>query len=203
MVRDGIRTMLESKSDQYKFILAESESGEDAISKVQQNDYDIILMDYQLPGMNGAEAVHHILRYKPNMKILVISNYDEFSYIRNMMDAGVKGYMLKNTTPMEIVNAIGIILNGKEYYANEIAVKLIDHKLIGDDETKVKTTGLSRRQIEVLKGLAKGQSNEEIAKELYISKRTVDSHRQNITKKLGVKNIAGLVKFAIKHKLLD
>lgn len=203
MVRDGIRTMLEAKSDQYKFILAESESGEDAISKVQQNDYDIVLMDYQLPGMNGAEAVHHILRYQPKMKILAISNYDEFSYIRNMMDAGAKGYMLKNTTPTEIVNAIGIILNGKEYYANEIAVKLIDHKLIGDDETKVKTTGLSRRQIEVLKGLAKGQSHEEVAKELYISKRTVDSHRQNIIKKLGVKNIAGLVKFAAEHKLLD
>lgn len=202
MVRDGIRTMLESKTDTCRFIISESESGEDAIVKVQKNDYDIVLMDYQLPGINGPATIYNLLLYKPYLKILALSNYDEYSYIRKIIDSGAKGYILKNIGPTELFTAITTILNGKSYYANDVALKLIHHTSPEDKMVKLKGVKLSKREIEVLKGIANEQSAEEIAINLNIAKRTVDSHRQNLINKLGIKNTVGLVKLAIELKLI-
>ncbi|MBI2269859.1 MAG: response regulator transcription factor [Bacteroidetes bacterium] len=201
MIRDGIRTMLESKTDTCRFIISEAESGEDAIVKVQKNDYDIILMDYQLPGINGAATVYNLLLYKPHLKILALSNYDEYSYIRKIVDSGAKGYILKDIGPTELYTAIATILSGKPYYSNDVALKLIHHKT-ADAKLRYRGVSLSKREIQVLKGIANEKSNEEIAKKLNIAKRTVDSHRQNLINKLGVKNTVGLVKLALELKLI-
>ncbi|MBL0145591.1 MAG: response regulator transcription factor [Chitinophagaceae bacterium] len=162
MIRDGIRVMLESQSNTYSFSITEADSGEDAVKKILRHTFDIILIDYQLPKMTGAETVEKIRLYQPNAKILALSNYDEVTYINNMLSAGVKGYILKNVEPTQLLTAIKTILNDKPYYSNEVAVKLLEN-----EKTKPKvndTFGLTKRELTVLKMIAQEMNNEEIAK---------------------------------------
>lgn len=201
MVRDGIRSMLELKFDKYKFSITESDSGEDALIKVAENDYDIILMDYQLPGINGAETVERLVNFDPDQKILGLSNYDEYTYIKKIIKSGAKGYVLKNVNPDELVLAIETILSGRIYYANDVAVKLIHPDKSYFNSWGLEEVVLSSREREVLTSIADELSNDEIAEKLGISKRTVDSHRQNLIRKLEVKNTVGLVKYALEHKI--
>jgi len=202
MVRDGIRTMLESKADSYHFTIIESESGEDALVRVQKMKFDIILMDYQLPKMNGAETICKLLKLNPQTKILAVSNYDEFTYIKKVMDSGAKGYILKNIGPSELITAIETVLNGELYYTKDVAMKIIQNKSFSNDKVEINNSPLSNRETEVLKLIVNEQSNDEIANELNITKRTVDSHRQNLLKKIGVKNTVGLVKYAYDLNLI-
>jgi DNA-binding NarL/FixJ family response regulator len=209
MVRDGIRSMLESQEKKYKFVLEEAENGEEGVEKARKSHFDVIIMDYQLPVMNGVDATRTIMAHDPDMKILALSNYDEYMYIDNMMKSGAKGFVLKNIGPEEIIHAIETLLSGKHYYSSDVAVKLIsfdpDHQQIARllRQKKEKTESLSRRELEILKLIAAEHTNEEIATRLFISKRTVDTHRQNLMKKLNVKNTAGLVKFAMELNILE
>ena len=202
LVRDGIRAMLESQIDKYQFKITESPSGEDSIEKVRKNNYDIVLMDYQLPKMNGAETVYKLLVYKPQLKVLALSNYDEHSYIKKIIEAGAKGYILKNINPAELVTAIETIVDGKMYYANDVATKLIHHKPASNGGMTFKDVTLSKREVEVLRCIANELSNDETAVKLNIKKRTVDSHRQNLINKLNVKNTVGLVKYALELNII-
>jgi DNA-binding NarL/FixJ family response regulator len=200
MVRDGIKVMLESHSKAYTFKITEAASGEAALKIVLQKDFDIVLIDYQLPKMSGVDTVEKIIQYKSHMKILVLSNYDEVSYITNMLTAGAKGYILKNIEPAQLITAITSILNNSPYYSNEVALKLLEQER--NKPTITDTAGLSKRELVVLKMIAQEMKNEEIAKNLNLARRTIDTHRQNIINKLNVRNTAGLVKAAIKLKLI-
>lgn len=201
MVRDGIRVMLESKEGLLQFEIDEAENGEIAIQKILKKNFDIVLLDYQLSGMSGTETLQSIRLYKKDIKVLALSNYDEFSYIKSMLNEGANGYILKNIEPSQLVTAIQSVLAGTPYYSNEVALKLIDAKN-SDKVVNAEETLLTKRESEVLKMIAREMTNDEIAKSLYISKRTVDTHRQNILKKLHVKNTAGLTKAAYALKLL-
>jgi DNA-binding NarL/FixJ family response regulator len=206
MVRDGIRVMLESQEKHYHFNITEAYCGEDAIKTVLQKDFDIILMDYNMPGMNGAETVKNILFYRPDSKILALSNFDELSYIHNILAAGANGYVLKNMDPGQLILAITTILGNKAYYSNEVAVKLIEANKENRSEKKYIETdsyGITDREMEVLKMIAAEMTNDEIAGSLSIGKRTVDSHRQNLLNKLHAKNTVGLIKAAYSLKLIS
>jgi DNA-binding NarL/FixJ family response regulator len=202
MVRDGIRMMLESKRDVLKFEIEEAENGEIAVQKILKNNFDIVLIDYQLPGMTGTETLQKIHLYKKDIKVLVLSNYDEYSYVRSMLDEGANGYILKNIDPSQLIHAIQSVLAGTPYYSNEVALKLIDSSRHADKLISINKSGLSKRELEVLKMIALEMTNDEIAKSLFISKRTVDTHRQNLLKKLQVKNTVGLIKAAYAFKLV-
>lgn len=128
LVRDGIRHMLLSQPSQFKFNISEADCSEEAFKKTLAEDFDVILIDYQLPDVIGPAAVSRILYYKPISKILVLSNYDEYSCILNMKQSGVKGYVLKNISPKELITAIETILSGKKYFSKEISEKLKDLK---------------------------------------------------------------------------
>lgn len=200
MVRDGIRVMLESQNSIFSFEITEAENGEEALKKVWYNSYDIVLIDYQLPKMTGADTVKQVLLYSPNTKILALSNYDEVTYINNMLNAGVNGYILKNVEPAELIAAIKTVLDSKLYYSNEVALKLLESKksmVVIEDKF-----GLTERETEILKMIAQEMSNDEIAKSLHLAKRTVDSHRQNLLRKLHAKNTVGLVKAAYLLKMI-
>ena len=206
MIRDGLRFMLELQKKKYTLIIDEAENGEDGIEKAKKMNYDLIMMDYQLPKLNGVETTISILNNKPQTKVLALSNYHEHMHIANFLKAGARGFALKNIGPDELVKAIDIILDGKNYYSNEVAVKLINFKhdmLPQSPLEKMKKYGLSKREIEVLKLIALENTNDEIACKLFISRRTVDSHRQSLLNKLKVKNSMGLVKFALELNLLD
>jgi len=202
MVRDGIKMMLESKRDLLKFEIEEAENGEIAVQKILKNNFDIVLIDYQLPGMTGTETLQKIHLYKKDIKVLVLSNYDEYSYVRSMIDEGANGYILKNIDPSQLIHAIQSVLAGTPYYSNEVALKLIDSSRSADKLISINKSGLSKRELEVLKMIALEMTNDEIAKSLFISKRTVDTHRQNLLKKLQVKNTVGLIKAAYAFKLV-
>ena len=202
MVRDGIRVMLESKENFFRFEIDEAENGEIAIQKILKKDFDIILIDYQLPGMSGSETLQRIRLYKKDIRVLALSNYDELSYVKSMINEGANGYILKNIEPSQLIHAIQSVLAGTPYYSNEVALKLIDSAKNSDKAVNTRKSGLTKRELEVLKMIAQEMTNDEIAKSLFISKRTVDTHRQNLLNKLNVKNTAGLIKAAYEFNLL-
>jgi DNA-binding NarL/FixJ family response regulator len=202
MIRDGIRVMLELQSKSYKFIITEAEDGEDAVKKILHHHFDIILIDYQLPKMTGVQTIEKILLYQPEAKILALSNYDEVSYVTNMLNAGAKGYILKNIEPAQLISAIKTVLNNKIFYSNEIAIKLLESERTKSRPPVRNKFGLTERELLILKMIAQELNNEEIAKSLNIAKRTVDAHRQNLLHKLDAKNTVGLVKAAFELKLI-
>jgi DNA-binding NarL/FixJ family response regulator len=163
--------------------------------------YDIVLIDYQLPGQTGTETLQRIRLYKKDMKVLALSNYDEVSYVKSMMNEGANGYILKNIDPAQLITAIHSVLSGSSYFSNEVALKLIDSRNTEKTLLAEKSV-LTDRELEVLQLIALELTNDEIAAKLFISKRTVDTHRQNLIKKLHVKNTAGLIKAAYAFKLI-
>lgn len=202
MVRDGIRVMLESRADFLQFEIEEAENGEIAVQKILKRNYDIVLIDYQLPGMSGTETLQKIRQYKKDMKVLALSNYDELSYVKSMINEGANGYILKNIEPAQLIHAIQAVIAGTSYYSNEVALKLIDSAKSADTILPTNKNRLTKRELEILKMIALEMTNDEIAKGLFISKRTVDTHRQNLLNKLHVKNTAGLIKAAYAFNLV-
>ncbi len=202
MIRDGIRMMLEKTESPLQFSIQEAENAEFAIELAKKNKFDIILMDFQLPNnITGAECVSKILTVKPDSKILAISNHDEYLYMKDMMDAGAHGYVLKNISPAELINAIETVLGGNQYYSNEVAMAFIKQR-----SKKVvipkPTIQLKKREAEILKLIAEEYTNEEIAMKLHLAKTTINQHRQNLLTKFDAKNTAGLVRKAMILKLI-
>ena len=202
MVRDGIKVMLSQLKKAFHFQIAEAEGVEEALRKVESNPFDIILMDYQMPGLHGAEAVVRILRYRPQTRIIALSNYDELSYIQSMIEAGAKGYILKNIDPAQLLAAIKTVRNDQPYYSNEVALKLIEGVKKEKVKKEVDQYGLTKRELEVLQLIARELTNDEIAQQLFVSKRTIDTHRQNLLNKLQAKNTVGLLNTAYRLDLI-
>ncbi len=155
---------------------------------------DLILLDYNLPDGNGLDLCKTILNMKPFMKILAISSYKEQSLVMQMMENGAMGYVLKNASEGEIIEAVTVVLSGKKYLCEEtqniLNKKNSNHSI------------LTRRELEVLKFISDGFTNPEIADKLFISPLTVDSHRKNLIVKLDAKNTASLIKIAFQNKYL-
>lgn len=203
MVRDGLKVMLESKKKTNKFEIDEAENGDNAIKTIQEKNFDIVLLDYQLPDMKGSEILRTMRTHKKELKVLALSNHDDVATIKEMMNEGVNGYILKNIEPSQLIQAIEAVMAGGSYYSNEVAVKLIDDANNPDKPIKANKSDLTDRELEVLRFIALEHTNDQISKKLHISKRTVDTHRQHLLKKLHVKNTAGLIKAAIMFKLLE
>lgn len=203
MVRDGLKIMLESLRHSIHFKVQEAESGEEAMIKINRSSFDVAIVDYQMPGISGVETIQRILRFKPQIKILALSNHDELSYIQSMMDAGARGYVLKNIEPAELLNAIKTIRSGKIYYCSDVAIKLLESSEEKNSKKIQVKKKLTSRQTEVLQMIVMELTNDEIAQKLCIGKRTIDSHRQNLINKLQVRNTAGLVKAAYKLNLVE
>ena len=197
MVRDGIKTMLSTQPKSFSFETSEAECGEEAISKILSETFDIVLMDYQLPDINGPEVITKVLNIKPKEKILAFSSYDEYACILNMKNAGAKGYVLKNISPRELILAIDTVLKGRRYYAQEVTDKINFYRRKRvKNKAQQEKFGITNRQFEILRLISDGMTNDNISAELNVAKRTVDSHRQNLLDKFGVNNTAALIKKA-------
>lgn len=204
MIREGVSAMISLYNDRYNFIIDLADTGELAIKKTRTNPYELVIMDYQLPGINGVESVKEIRKQFPKMKILALSNYDEYANICSMFEAGVDGFILKNIGSDELLLAIENVLSGKKYYSNEVAIKLIDNKPLAEEVKKRKSGGntLSERELQILHLITLEYTNGKIAEKLKLSKRTIDKHRQHLLEKLDAKNTVGLIKRAIELNLL-
>jgi len=182
-------------------VIAESGSGEDAVELAKQLRPNIVIMDINLPGINGIEATQLIRKVSPNSKILGVSLHTQPTYARKMMQKGAMGYVTKNSSREEMFKAILEIHEGKKYVCDEIK-NILSEQVISGEEQSNGVNSLSQREIEIIKYIKKGNSSKEIADELNISVKTVEVHRYNILKKLNLKNAAALVNF-INNSQLD
>jgi len=163
---------------------------------------EVVLMDIEMPVMNGIDATKEAICKFPDLNIITLSMFGEEEYYYKMIDAGVKGFILKNSNIDEVVKAIRTIRNGGTYFSQEILYNVVKN-IREVSKTDPFQLQLSTRELEILDLICKGLSNQEIGNELNISKRTVDKHRANILSKTDTKNTANLVMFAIEHKLIE
>ena len=205
MFRDGLKEILSKEKNMV--ITDEASNGSEAVKKMSSGQPDVVLMDIDMPGLNGIETTRQILQDHPQIKVLVLSMHSDSMYIISMLEAGAKGYILKTAGKEEMINAINAIAAGDSYFSSQVSSMILE-QLQGKRKGKNKhqhqgPIALTPREYEVLKLIAQEFSNPEIATKLFISIRTVDTHRRNLLEKLGVKNTAGLVKYAMKMGLLD
>ncbi len=199
--RDGINALLEKVEGVE--VVAEASNGKEALDQLKKCRVDVVLMDIDMGEMNGIDTTQIVKQLYPDVNILVLSMHGEHNYIIKMLDAGASGYILKNAGMDEMVSAIKCVSKGDSYFSREVSTVLLQqlHKPVSTK--KQKDVALTLRETEVLKLIAQEFSNPEIADKLFISIRTVDTHRRNLLEKLGVKNTAGLVKYALKKGLAD
>ncbi|WP_122388546.1 response regulator [Pseudomonas syringae group genomosp. 3] len=193
LVRDGIRALLSVVPN--VAVVGEAENGAQAIEMVEQCKPDLLLLDINLPDINGLVLTRKIRERHPSLRILVLSMHDSKEYVSKSLRAGASGYVLKNSPSREIVAAIEAIATGGTFYSAEIAQKL----LLDDGES----SELTPRESQVLYKMAQGLNNKEMARELNISVRTVETHRLSIRRKLKIDKPAALVKYAIDHGIIS
>lgn len=182
-------------------VVAECGSGEEAVELARSLRPNIVIMDINLPGINGIEATHQIRKFSPASKILGVSLHTQPTYARKMMQKGASGYVTKNSSREEMFKAIMEIHNGKKYICEEIK-NILSEQVISGEEPQTGLNSLSQREIEIITLIKNGHSSKEIAESLNISVKTVEVHRYNILKKLNLKNAASLVNF-INNSQLD
>jgi DNA-binding NarL/FixJ family response regulator len=192
---DGIKSLL-SKEESYK-ICGEAHSAEDALDFLKKNAVDLLITDFNLPNMDGLSLVRLVKKISPNTKILMLSMHDETHLVKEILKEGVSGYVLKNDSHRELLQAIETIKNGKIYLSNDIN-RIIINSLQFPDEERL----LTDREREILKLIAKEFSNKDIAEQLFISERTVETHRKNIFRKTKTNTLVGLIKFAYANNLI-
>ncbi|WP_203258449.1 response regulator [Hyunsoonleella ulvae] len=199
MVLKGIETMLAETKE--ISIVGLYNSGKQTLDNVQKDNPDILLLDINLPDINGINLCKELKSSNKNLKIIAISNYDDVSFIKRMLSHGADGYLLKNTDKLELLTAFKAVLNGEQYLQRDIEKKLLDLS-IGKTSKNPLLVKLTRRENEVLLAIAEELTTQEISEKLFISPKTVETHRMNIMSKLGAKNSVGIIKAAIENGLI-
>lgn len=205
MVRTGLRLMMEQQK-LFDPIITEADNGETALKEILTGKYNIIFLDISLPKMDGISVIKQAIDKGNKTPILVITMHNEEYIVKQVVDAGAFGYLIKNCGIEELTKAIRIILDGGFYFCNEASQSLLTKRFRNPKPIQRDSIFLNRlteREKQVLKCIAGEMTNTEIAKVLNISIRTVEVHRAKIITKLEVKNTAGLIRFTIENKLLD
>lgn len=207
IIRDGVKALLGNEKDIQ--IVGEAANGLELLDFLEREEADVAVVDINMPGMDGYEATKQIKDKYTTVKVLILSMLDHESHINKMFEAGATGYLLKNTGKEEFVHGIRMVASGQKFICTEIALSLlakvntpaakapfaISSKIIGNE--------LSKREIEVLRLIADGLTNAEIADKLFTSKRTIESHRQSLLEKTQSNNTATLIRYAVSHHLVD
>jgi DNA-binding NarL/FixJ family response regulator len=205
MVRKGFRLLLEAEEDMQ--IVGEAENGVDAISQVEQTNPDVVLMDIQMPVMDGLEATRKIASIKPDIstKVLILTTFEKDEYVFEALRSGASGFLLKNASPEDLINAIKIVAKGDALLAPSITRRIIAEfvKTSFPKKYKDKLKQLTEREVEILRLLTKGNTNAEIAEALFISEATVKTHISNIFTKLDLRDRVQAVVFAYESGLIQ
>ena len=208
MVRNGIKLMLNNQSA-FQVEIEEATNGSEAVHLASKNNYDVILLDINLPKMDGVKVAKLLCSKNDSTRILALTTHKEDFIIKQMLDAGALGYILKNSGLEELTKAILTVFNGKPYYSNDVSQVLIKNtKGISNGEGREGQyispfkNNLTARELEILKHIALEYTNKEIGEKLNISERTVGNHRYKLIQKLQVKNSIGLATFAVKNGLV-
>lgn len=201
--RDGIKMALRDR--EYLKILWEAEDGRDLMHKLKLKQPDVLLMDIRMPEVDGVNAIGMIRKEYDDIKIIVLTMYDDQEMITKMMEMGANAYLTKTTDPEEIYQAILTCMND-DFYFNDLVNKAVLLKLQHKKAVKQfypNPIKFSEKELRILKCIAEDKTTEEISKEVFLSPRTIETIRQNMKQKVGAKTIAGLVMYAMRNKLLD
>lgn len=200
LFRNGLKLLLSGQSNVE--VVGEASDGIELLKVIEETKADVILLDIEMPMMNGIEAAHKALLIDPQLKIISLSMYSEEEYYYKMIEAGVKGFILKNSDISEVVEAIETVYKGNTYFSSDVLYNVVKNiKTVGLKAEKA--ANISDRESEVLEQICKGLSNQEIADNLFISRRTVEKHRASLLLKTNTKNTAQLIMYAIENKLLE
>lgn len=204
IVRDGLKSMLTKQLDVE--VVGEAENGREAIQMARELSPDVVVMDIGMAELNGIDATKRLTEDLPDVRVVALSMHSDRRYVSEMLAAGAKGYLLKDSAFSELTAAIRAAADGRTYLSQGVAdVVLEDYvrRVSGIDEgpAPVNGRGLSNREREVLQLIAEGRSTKEIAAVLHLSAKTVETHRRQLMEKLGIFNIAGLIKFAVREGL--
>jgi two-component system, NarL family, response regulator NreC len=202
LFREGIRALFAAEGDIE--IVGEAADGEEAVRKTADLRPDVVVMDIMMPGMNGIEATGRIRASHPETRVLVLSMYDDEEYVQRLLAAGATGFMLKRATSDELLRALREVVDGGTALYPSVAAKLVR-----DYVRRVQQAGdspgadeLTARELEVLKLVAEGHTNQAIAERLKLSRKTVDAHRTNLMRKLGIHDVTELVKYALRRGVI-
>ncbi|WP_426493395.1 response regulator [Hymenobacter sp. 102] len=212
ILRDGIRALLSKEPDME--ILGEAAHGEALLELLAHTPADVVLMDVNMPVLDGFATMAHLRERYPEVRVLVLSMLEHENYVHRMMEAGALGYVLKNADITEIMHAIRTVAAGREFLCTEIGLNLLRRLVtqttagaaverLPPSRRPEAAAELSGRELEVLRLIAEGFTNQEIADQLFTSKRTIETHRQNIIEKTQAKNTAALIRYAMSHGLIE
>jgi DNA-binding NarL/FixJ family response regulator len=205
IVRDGIKMLLTGEAE---FMIVGEAAGYEQLKQILAKVHaDVVILDINLQGISGIEITRLLSITHPGLRVLILSMYTNDDFVINAIKAGAKGYLPKNTTRKELIGAVYAIAEGEEYFSEGIASILLKNFVRkaqgGDDSGEGEKDSLSRREIEILGLVASGYSNQQIADKLFISIRTVESHKNHIMQKLKLKSTVDLLKFAIRNNITD
>ena len=201
--RDGLALMLSRQKD--IVLLGQAANGKELIELTGQHQPDVIITDIKMPVMDGIQASKLILKNQPDVKIIALSMFDEETLIVDMLEAGAKGYLLKNADKQEILDAIETVYEDKTYYCHHTSARLTNMivKSSFNPYKKKEPVSFNEREIEIIKLICQQNSSKEISDKLYLSSRTVEGYRTKILEKMNAKNTVGVVVYALKHNLIE
>lgn len=199
MIREGLKNLLELEGDIE--VIAEAEDGEDCLNKLLTVKPDVLLLDINMPKLNGLEVLKKLKERKSKVKVLVLTVHNETEYLMKAVEIGINGYVLKDSESSELKKAIYAIYDGENYIQPSL-IPSLNSKMIEKNEDEIKIDSLTKRELQVLKELAVGKFNRDIAKKMEISERTVKNHISSIFKKLDVTDRTQAAVFAIKNDLI-
>jgi DNA-binding NarL/FixJ family response regulator len=202
IMREGLRLLLENQSGVE--VIGEGRNGREAVKLVKELKPDIVVTDISMPDMNGMEATKRILESCEDVKVIVLSVHSDKQFVNSMLKVGASGYLIKDCVKDELIHAIDAVKWGQMYISPRIAGSVLkDYKRFLDEEDTSVFSKLTKREREVLQLIAEGKSTKQIAGDLFVSVKTIETHRQNIMNKLEIYNIPDLVKYAIQQGVID
>ena len=199
--RQGLKSLITSEN--FATVIGEASNGAAFLELLSSLKPDLVLMDIDMPHMNGMEATQRALELMPDLKVIAFTMFSDEEYYYKMIDLGVKGFILKSSGISELERAIQDVMMGECYFSNELLRKIINNMGRKNSNKPIENGGLTDRELEVLQQICLGLTNDEMAKKLFISPKTVKSHRSNLLEKTGCKNTPGLILFAVKNKIVD
>jgi DNA-binding NarL/FixJ family response regulator len=199
VVREGLKKIF--AKTKHIVVEGEARTGQEVLNKLEKNDYDLVLLDITMPGTSWLDVLKNLKNTKPQIPVVILSMHKEEEYIFRALKAGASGYLTKESIMTELVKAVEKVYRGGKYVSESLADKLFDYFDAESDKLPHKT--LSDREYEVMVRLAKGESTREIADELFISVNTVSTYRARILEKMRMKNVAEIIRYAVKNALLD
>ena len=199
MIRKGIVSML--KNTPILKVVGTYENAKQTLKEISNDNPDVLLLDINLPDINGIDLCKQLVKKYPNLKIIALTNFDDISFTKRMLKNGAHGYLLKNTDKLEILEALKMVLSGELYIQKDIQKRLLNQSVTKTIDNGLQPN-LTRREHDVLVAISEELTTQQISEKLFISVKTVETHRMNIMSKLGAKNSVGIIKIAIDKELL-